>query len=188
MGRFFTDDEKDQLAKKQEVVFFQNYYKYYLEDHTVNPKFRPSGSGMILNLKEKRWDAIDGYLNYLDGLFEKNVSICVVPSHEESSTNDSGVARLARGLAQRGRKDKVDFLLRKTTVEKRAAGGDRSYQSQIDSIKTNPDMSVLGDTVIVMDDVTTTGCSLQACRDILLDAGASHVAMYAIGKTVFEEE
>lgn len=188
MGRFFTDDEKDQLAKKQEVVFFQDYHKYYLEDHTVNPKFRPSGSGMILDLKEKDMDAIEYFFDYLDELFEKNVSICVVPSHEESSANDSGVARLARILAQEGRKDKVNFLLRKTTVEKRAAGGDRSYQSQRESIKINPDISVLEDTVIVMDDVTTTGNSLQACRDILLDAGASHVAMYAIGKTVFEEE
>ena len=188
MGRFFTSDKDEQMAERDEVAYCQYYHKYRLKNGEVNPKFYENDSGCILDLKEKKCDTIADYLDYLDELFKKDISICVVPSHEASSTNDSGIARLARGLAQRGRKDKVDFLLRKTTVEKRAAGGDRSYQSQRESIKINPDISVLEDTVIVMDDVTTTGNSLQACRDILLDAGASHVAMYAIGKTVLEEE
>jgi len=37
--------------------------------------------------------------------------------------------------------------------------------------------------VILLDDVTTTGNSLRACRDILLENGADYVMMFALGKT-----
>ena len=38
-------------------------------------------------------------------------------------------------------------------------------------------------TVLLLDDVTTTGNSLIACRDILLKNGADDVIMFALGKT-----
>ncbi len=38
-------------------------------------------------------------------------------------------------------------------------------------------------TVILLDDVTTTGNSLIACRDILLKNGADDVIMFALGET-----
>ncbi len=80
--------------------------------------------------------------------------------------------------------DKIDFLLREKTISKLAIGGERSYQNQIDSIKVNPGMSVSGDVILLVDDVTTSGKSLQACRDILLENGATRVAMFALGESL----
>jgi len=37
--------------------------------------------------------------------------------------------------------------------------------------------------VILLDDVSTTGNSLIACRDILMENGADYVIMFALGKT-----
>ena len=41
-----------------------------------------------------------------------------------------------------------------------------------------------GDIVLLMDDVTTTGNSLYACKEILLEKGAEEVEMFALGKAI----
>lgn len=46
------------------------------------------------------------------------------------------------------------------------------------------EMDVNGDIILLMDDVTTTGNSLYACREILLRNGAEHVEMFALGKAI----
>ena len=40
-----------------------------------------------------------------------------------------------------------------------------------------------GDTVILLDDVATTGNSITACRDILMSCGAREVMMIVLGMT-----
>lgn len=45
-------------------------------------------------------------------------------------------------------------------------------------------MSIEGDVVLIVDDVTTSGASLEACRNILLEHGARRVAMLALGQPV----
>lgn len=45
-------------------------------------------------------------------------------------------------------------------------------------------MDISGDVVLLIDDVTTTGNSLYACKEILLQAGADTVEMFALGKAI----
>lgn len=52
------------------------------------------------------------------------------------------------------------------------------------TISTIQEMSVKGDIILLMDDVTTTGNSLYACREILLQNGAETVEMFALGKAI----
>ncbi len=44
-------------------------------------------------------------------------------------------------------------------------------------------MSVEGEDVLLLDDITTSGNSLLACRDILIANGAKRVEMLVIGRT-----
>ena len=55
------------------------------------------------------------------------------------------------------------------------------HMQTIDALE---DMDVNGDIVLLMDDVTTTGNSLYACREILLNHGVSNVEMFALGKAI----
>lgn len=55
---------------------------------------------------------------------------------------------------------------------------------ELESISVNPNMTVEGDVVLIVDDVTTSGASLEACRNILLEHGARRVAMLALGQSV----
>ena len=52
------------------------------------------------------------------------------------------------------------------------------------SIEAVQDMDIAGDIVLLMDDVTTTGNSLYACKMILEQSGAGEVEMFALGKAI----
>lgn len=94
------------------------------------------------------------------------------------------MSRLGELLAQNGRVDKVYYLNRNNSIEKLAMGGLRSKEVHLQSVQTLQDVDITNDIVLLMDDVTTTGNSLYACREILLERGAEIVEMFALGKAI----
>lgn len=65
-----------------------------------------------------------------------------------------------------------------------ALGGARDIQVHMQSITTLKDIDITEDIVLLMDDVTTTGNSLYACKEILEKHGAGKVEMFALGKAI----
>lgn len=175
---------RESLNGTGEIVVYSNYHKYWLdrERKIKNPLF-DMFSGRILDLKDGKESAIQYFYEILDKEICTDVSICVVPSSKADNL-DSGIARLGIKLAENGRRDRVYFLRRDHTIEKLATGGNRSIETHSKSIVTLEDMSVQGEVVLLMDDVTTTGNSLYACREILLQNGAEEVEMLALGKAI----
>ncbi len=183
--KIFENDNWEKLSLNNEVVQYGYYYPYRNPDGSVNPNFyKDRISGYILDVKEKKEKALNYFYNVLNTEICKNVTICVVPSHTASSTNQSGISILARRLANDERVDKVDYLLRSKSINKLASGGDRDLSIHLESIRPNEEMSISGDVVLLVDDVTTSGASLQACKEILLKNGAERVAMLALGKSI----
>ena len=45
-------------------------------------------------------------------------------------------------------------------------------------------MNVSDNIILLMDDVTTSGNSLYACKEILMDHGAKAVEMFALGQAI----
>lgn len=166
------------------IVVYSNYHKYWLdkERKIKNPLFDVF-SGKILDLKEGKMSAIKYFYNLLDAEICKNVTMCVVPS-SNSSKLITGISMLAELLAQNGRMDKVYFLRRNKNIDKLALGGRRDMQIHLQSISAMQEIDITGDIVLLMDDVTTTGNSLYACKEILVQAGAEHVEMFALGKAI----
>ncbi|MDE6639766.1 MAG: hypothetical protein K2K63_04515 [Acetatifactor sp.] len=183
MEQIFCNEEWESFSENGQVVLCGFYHRYWNTNRTRNQAF-DMFSGRILDVKDKKEKGISYFFRQLDEEICKGVTICVVPSHTEGSTNDSGVAELARRLARNGRVDKVDYLLRTKTIDKLAHGGSRDIRAQLDSIGVNRNMAVEGDVVLIVDDVTTSGASLEACRQILLEHGARRVAMLALGQSV----
>ncbi len=187
MNRIFTNDdwEKISLENADRILHFGYYRRYRLPDGSVNPDFRADRiSGLILDVKDKKERGLNYFYTQLQSEICKGVTICVVPSHESSTTNISGIAMLAKRLASDERIDKTDFLLRSKTIDKLAHGGSRNISTIKDSISVNPNMQISGDVILLVDDVTTSGNSLRACRDILLANGATRVAMFALGESI----
>lgn len=184
MGRrVFENEEWEKLSLDGQVVRFGFYHRYRNPDGTRNQAF-DMFSGKILDLKDKKESGIQFFFRQLDEEICRGVTICVVPSHRAGNTNESGVADLARRLAKDGRIDKVDYLLREETIDKLAYGGSRDIKVQLESIGTNAEMSIEGDVVLIVDDVTTSGASLEACKQILMEHGAKRVAMLALGQSI----
>lgn len=167
-----------------EIVVYSNYHKYWLdrERKIKNPLFDVFSS-KILDLKEKKASAIRYFYNLLDCEICPDVTICVVPS-SNADKKESGIGKLGEMLAANGRTNKVYFLRRDYSINKLATGGDRRKEVHMKSISTVEDLDISGDIVLLMDDVTTTGNSLYACKDILMHCGASNVEMFALGKAI----
>lgn len=183
--KIFTNDEWEELSLYNGIPHLGYYRPYYMPDGSINPEFRKEKlSGLILDLKEKRPEALDYFFNMINDEICENITICVVPSHSKSTTNESGIALLARRLAaSKNRIDKVDFLIRDKNILKLSTGGLRNEFVHKNSIIANPCMSIKGDVILLIDDITTSGTSLTACKQILMGNGASRVAMFALGET-----
>lgn len=117
----------------------------------------------------------------LDFLNVPVIQVAIVPSSKEGKVS-IGLERIINHVKGTVIYD-PDFLVRKYDVPTAHEGGDRSFQKHIDSIEIrvlpNPRIPL-----ILLDDVTTTGNSLNACKKILNDSGIKEVYMVAIGRTV----
>ena len=54
----------------------------------------------------------------------------------------------------------------------------------IDTLDDFENMDITDNIILLMDDVTTTGNSLYACKEILMEKGAKQVEMFALGKAI----
>ncbi len=167
-----------------DIVVYSNYHKYWLDKNSriKNPLFDVF-SGKILDLKSAEESAIEYFYKLIDCEICKNVTVCIVPSSDAQNVVN-GMTKLGEMLAANGRVDRVHFLRRIITIEKLAYGGSREKEVHMKSIGVESDVDISGEVVLLMDDVTTTGNSLYACRDILLANGAEKVEMFALGKAI----
>jgi predicted amidophosphoribosyltransferase len=144
----------------------------------------PEHSSMILGLKKGHKQALDYFYAHLEPRVRKAEAIAVVPGHEAGKPGTSGVRLLARRLAEAcGCVDATGCLVRHTTIAKKATGGDRSKCVDLNSIEVRQPDLIMGRKVLLLDDVKTSGNSLLACRELLLDAGAAKVVMAAMART-----
>ncbi len=166
------------------IVVYSNYHKYWLdrERKIKNPLFDVF-SGKILDLKEGKTNAVDYFYKLLDYEICDNVAICVVPSSNAEKI-ETGMTKLGERLALNNRINKVYYLKRACTIDKLATGGKRSKSVHLNSITTLENMDVSDNIILLMDDVTTSGNSLYACKEILMDHGAKSVEMFALGKAI----
>ena len=111
-----------------------------------------------------------------------NYIFCLVPSHSSGTDNKNGIYMFGRWCnAIRYFFDK-DIIERIVEIESLHSGGDRSLEVQLNSLKINK--NVKDKKIVVIDDVTTSGNSLIACKTLLQQSGASEVLLFAFGKTV----
>src|SRR5262245_28461997 len=163
----------------------------------ADSRFRTDSlSKAILNIKYRQDDdpdpqpwkqrnktiALENFRRKLDSMLSREIAIAVVPSHKPSS-NLTGIQELARRLAANGRIDATSCLVRHKSIPKQAKGGTRSVERHLQTIRVEHAELIIGREVLLLDDVTTTGKSLEACKQLLLAAGAAAVKCVALGRT-----
>jgi predicted amidophosphoribosyltransferase len=143
----------------------------------------PAHSGRILDLKEGKVAAVSHFAEIIEPELADGVVIVTIPSHDPAKPG-SGLQKLAGKLAKSGsRVDGSACLVRTKKIDKLAHGGDRSKDVHLKSVAVRNVQLVKGKDVLLLDDVTKTGHSLEAGSELLLKAGARSVQRATIGKT-----
>lgn len=108
----------------------------------------------------------------------------IVPGHKADSLSKP-LTDIIRVLAARtGATPMPGLLRRKSDIEKLAHGGNRSLPTHLTSIAVTNPIEIVGKTVLVLDDVMTSGNSLAACEFLLRQANVRNVITLALAKTV----
>jgi len=145
-------------------------------------------SGKVLDLKNGKQIGIDHFHDLLlqKKLYDGDYAIVTVPPSDPAKFATHGTNLLVNTLFERCIIKKIinghDFLVRHTKVTK-SVSGNRSIEKHLGSIHINDKKQVNGKTVLLIDDVTTTGNSLTACAQILTEAGCKKVISLALAQT-----
>lgn len=137
---------------------------------------------MVLRLKNYADStALEFFFELVDPQLEKGLPIVAVPSSTAEKTN-SGIVKLAKMLSQPGcgRIDATSCLVRRISVKPNHMRGERSITKHLNSIEVVNRHLIQGQTVILLDDVCTSGNTLAACTQLLMEAGAARVKQYAL--------
>lgn len=136
--------------------------------------------------KERRWPQKQLFAQ-LDAMLSREISIAVVPGHAAYRV-DAPIRELARRLAAAGRRDATACLERHTSIRRIIFGGPSFRDLHRATIAVVQPELIADQTVLLLDDIAKSGASLMACRDLLLEAGATAVQMCALGRVVVPRE
>jgi predicted amidophosphoribosyltransferase len=176
--RFFRPDAEVRFPNMLgRISYFQRYYP------ARGRRRQNEFSTTLLDLKKRREYAIEHFAERLIEVLEWDFVIAVAPSSDPEKV-DSGIRAVAEQVLEQGYwVDATDCLIRRTAVEPAHRGGSREWDDHYESIEL--DCPIIGQDVLLLDDITTTGTSLKVCREILLECGgARSVKMMAMGKTI----
>lgn len=166
-------------------VYLGTYHPYRVwgadGDKVKNPLF-DAYSGLMLDVKENDAAAIEQIRRRLDAILAENIAVACVPSHDPAKL-ESGIRNLSRRIAATNRIDATGCLVRTKKIAKLADGGDRSVEVHLGSIQVANPQVIHGREVLLLDDITTSGNSLIACQQLLMQAGAGAVQRMALALT-----
>ncbi|MGR4890655.1 ComF family protein [Sphingopyxis sp. LARHCG72] len=170
----------------EDIALFGNYRPWwYHKEQGGDGSNYPLHSSRILDLKDGNARGIDYFCDYIAPRMKRYPLVAAVPSHDPEKTS-SGIRVLAAKLEAAGEcKNVSGLLVRHTKIQKLAAGGNRSIDVHLKSIRIDDGQPIKGQRILLIDDVLTTGYSLLACRKLLLAAGADFVKCAALGRTTY---
>lgn len=110
------------------------------------------------------------------------LQIAIVPS-SSANKRSQGLEAIVDSVKEVEIIYEPDFLVRIESIPSAHSGGVRDKAKHIQTITVNkkPDPNI---PTIILDDVTTTGSTMDACYEILSNAGVKTLYKIAIGKTV----
>lgn len=177
-----------------EVLFLYPYYSLSEKnDETSRAVYHvfKKGWGMTTYFPDIKSDLLDAFEDFLvkNRMENLKIAIAVMPSHSKGVHGES-LLKMARALAQRFGWLDVSCLIQRT-IEKRKStdGGARDVEAHLQTLGLAARLDKSVDMYIILDDITTTGSSLEAAKQLLVanDIDASSVIKVAIAKTMHDD-
>ena len=175
------------------IYYMFDYYKKWWMEKYPNNQFYKDNFFSFIAIKKRNYNANRNKLNFpgslfnFFSLFKGDWIICSVPGHEKTTNISNGISDIVNSVHLKSNFVLKNELIQRTyTVEKKATascGRSNDYRIDIKSLTIEYGFNVKGKNIIVIDDITTSGSTLIACKNLLMDAGAAHVVLVALGKT-----
>jgi len=176
----------DIYRRDHKIKSLYDYHAKYIRN-IPNPK-HIGGSQFIIAVKNKHANSINYIATMLENEFSEKLSdfdvICVMPS---SNALDSvnGIRMVAQSLAKRINKFDGTHCVKRSSSKPRSCAGARSYDLQWKTLDIQNKRDIQNKKILLLDDVSTSGITLVAGAEKLLQAGATKVIKFAIGETVY---
>ena len=181
----------------REELYYESCFAmedYFIEYHPYNggnnPNHYPGSDSQSLvylkmgyenaNIEDLRQRIQEWLKGILDN---KDIVIAIAPGHSPQSSPNF-LHEIAGSLIRGNIKDGRDLLIRRIAVPKAAQGGPRDQDLHENTIEVTDPSKVKVKVVYIIDDIWTSGSTLQACASLIRKAGASDVKLFAVGKTV----
>ena len=133
--------------------------------------------------KDRQW-ALKELFARLDPMLEPGIAIAAVPPHRAYQAFWPVRALARRLAASEGRVDATSCLVRHATIRRILFGGPSSRTLHRQTVEVEDAPLITGQRVLLLDDITKSGFSLSACREMLLDAGAAQVQAVALARVI----
>lgn len=170
---YTLDDKEDEMSKEVYHVFKRNW--------SVN-QYLPG-------IYDDLYGAIESYgAQY--GMLGANTAITVMPSHARGQYGVN-LLKVAEGLAEDFGFTDESYLIQRTVDKmKSTEGGERSVPAHLATLGLAHELNSDIDWYIILDDITTTGSSLEAAKQLLIenDVFSRHIIKMAIAKTTHEDD
>lgn len=186
---------KLKLWKDKNIYYLDDYKQYWVYDNNgnkhKNPNFRENKSGYILKFKNCEEEGLKHYTKKLINVFSyseefknEDYLITFVPSHKKNNVNSNMINLLTCIEKEFDHIKYKNCLERKNDIEKLSDGGNRKINIHLNSIEVIGHKNLYKEQkIILFDDVTSTGNSLLACKELLENLGAK-VTCIALSKTL----
>lgn len=165
------------------IYYYDNYEPYH---NGTNPYFN-NFSNQILDYKNKKVTSIDFVKNIFINTLKKDLSVVCIPSSK--SNNPSLLPKILEILPKEMNiEDCTNCLYRKTDIISSHNGGARSFKVHKNTIGLRNADLIANKTVLLFDDIVTTGISMRACYSILREAKPKGIICFCLGKTVYRPD
>lgn len=188
-----TKDLSEIDINDNNIYYLYDYYKKWWIEHYPDNNFYRTSYFSFIKLKKgehnPNWHfkfvtAVNNFLNMFNGEW----IICSIPGHEKTLniTNALHSQILSKVYLEPGQTMQNTLIQRSYTVDKKSMSANervKDYKIEMKSLLINDKINIKNKNIIVFDDITTTGCSMIAAKELLLEAGAKNVVCVALGKT-----
>lgn len=162
---YSLQDKADEDSKRVYKVFKKNENYYY--------------NGILIDL----CNALKDFFSTDSDL--SKVRVCIVPSHN-CGCYGVYLEELANDLCRKfGMINDRDLICRTRDKVKSTAGGERTVSAHLETLGLSREIDICGNAIIILDDITTSGASLEAAKQVVLKTGINPNFVYkiAISKT-----
>ena len=190
LAKYLSANDKIDI-NSSDLYYFVNYYQWNKVKDLPKTDRKYLNTTRILNFKKGYKDCY-GYfakcfISHIKDFGNEEWILCSVPGHAQTSASPNHMDNFFKYLyLPNNMHPTIGLIIRgKVMLEKHGANyGKRTVQKDIDSFKIGNARNIQGQNIIIFDDITTSGCSLVASRQFLMDRGAKKVVCIALGKTV----